>query len=38
VNDKDELAKFAAVWVNLSMVQRDPHSFEEVWLYRLVAR
>lgn len=38
VNDEDELAKFAAVWVNLSAVQRDPHQFEEVWLYRLVGR
>jgi hypothetical protein len=38
VNDEDELAKFAAAWVNLSMFQRDPHGFEEVWLYRIVAR
>lgn len=38
VNDKDELAKFAAVWANMSMFQRDPSGFEEVWLYRLVAR
>jgi hypothetical protein len=37
VLDQDELAKFAAVWVNLSAFQRDPHGFDEVWLYRLVA-
>lgn len=34
----EELSEFAAVWANLSAVQRDPMSFEEVWLYRLEER
>ena len=34
----DELVKFAAVWTNLSAIQRDPLEFEEVWLYRLLPR
>ncbi len=34
----EELAEFAAVWSNLSVFQRDPNQFEEVWLYRLEAR
>lgn len=38
VRDADELGKFASVWANLSAFQRDPLQFEEVWLYRLVAR
>ncbi len=38
VSDSAELGKFAAVWANLSSFQRDPLQFEEVWLYRLVAR
>jgi len=37
-NSEEELARFSAVWVNLSAFQRDPLSFEEVWLYRLIAR
>ena len=38
VTDEDEIARFAAIWVDRSMFSRDPHSFEEVWLYRLEAR
>ncbi len=38
VTDEDEIAEFAAIWVDRSMFSRDPNSFEEVWLYRLVAR
>jgi len=38
VSRDDELAEFAAVWVDLSAFQRDPLGSEEVWLYRLEAR
>ncbi len=38
VSDGEELAKFAGVWANLSSFQRDPLQFQEVWLYRVVAR
>ena len=38
VTSDDEIAEFAAIWVNLSVFQRDPNGFEEVWLYRLEAR
>ncbi len=38
VTGEDEIAEFAAIWVNLSAFQRDPIGFEEVWLYRLEAR
>jgi len=38
VKSDEELAEFAAVWANLSAFQRDPMSFEEVWLYRLEVR
>lgn len=34
----EEFDKFAAVWANLSVFQRDPMNFEEVWLYRLEKR
>ena len=36
VNDRDELTRFAQEWKNMSVFQRDPMQFEEVWLYRLV--
>ena len=38
VMSDEELSEFAAVWANLSVFQRDPMSFEEVWLYRLEER
>ena len=38
VMSDEELAEFATVWANLSMFQRDPMDFEEVWLYRLEER
>ena len=38
VNSDDEIDKFAAIWVSRSGFSRDPNDFEEVWLYRLVAR
>ena len=38
VNDADVLAEFAAEWTDRSVFQRDPLQFDEVWLYRLVAR
>ena len=34
----EELSEFAVVWANLSVFQRDPISFKEVWLYRLEKR
>ena len=38
VTGDQELSEFADVWANLSAFQRDPLSFEEVWLFRLEAR
>ena len=38
VMSDQELSEFAVVWANLSMFQRDPMNFEEVWLYRLEER
>ena len=38
VTNREELANFASVWSSLSVFQRDPLQFEEVWLYRLEAR
>ena len=38
VLDDEEIAAFAAIWANLSVFQRDPLGFEEVWLYRLEGR
>ena len=38
VTSDEELAEFASVWGNLSVFQRDPLQFEEVWLYRLQPR
>ena len=38
VHSDDEIAAFAAIWANLSVFQRDPLGFEEVWLYRLEGR
>lgn len=38
VTSDKELSDFAAVWANLSVFQRDPMNFEEVWLYRLEER
>ena len=38
VKRNEELVEFAAVWTNLSVFQRDPMGFEEVWLYRLEER
>ena len=38
VTSSEELNKFASVWTGLSVFQRDPMQFEEVWLYRLEAR
>ena len=38
VMSDEELSEFAVVWTNLSVFQRDPMNFEEVWLYRLAAR
>ena len=38
VNNDEEIAEFAAIWVNLSVFQQDPNGFEEVWLYRLESR
>ena len=38
VMSEEELSEFAGVWANLSVFQRNPMSFEEVWLYRLEAR
>ena len=38
VMSDEELSEFANVWANLSVFQRDPMNFEEVWLYRLEER
>jgi hypothetical protein len=38
VMSDEELSEFAGVWANLSVFQRNPMNFEEVWLYRLEAR
>jgi hypothetical protein len=38
VMSDEELSQFAVVWANLSVFQRDPMSFKEVWLYRLEER
>lgn len=38
VDDEAELKAFAAIWASRSTFQRDPMQFEEVWLYRAVAR
>lgn len=38
VDDRQELVEFAGQWTSGSMFQRDPLQFDEVWLYRLVAR
>jgi hypothetical protein len=38
VMSEEELSEFAGVWANLSVFQRNPMNFEEVWLYRLEAR
>ena len=34
----EELSELAGVWANLSVFQRTPKNFEEVWLYRLETR
>ena len=38
ITNDDEIAAFAAIWTSRGMFQRDPLAFEEVCLYRLVAR
>jgi len=38
ITNDEEIAAFAAIWTSRGMFQRDPLAFEEVWLYRLVAR
>ena len=38
VMNDEELSQFAVVWAKLSVFQRDPMSFKEVWLYRLEER
>ena len=38
VTSSEELNNCASVWTGLSVFQRDPMQFEEVWLSRLEAR
>jgi hypothetical protein len=38
VTDAQELAAFAQAWLAQSTFRRDPTSFPEVWVYRLVPR
>jgi hypothetical protein len=38
VTDAQELAAFAKAWLGQSTFRRDPTSFPEVWVYRLVPR
>ena len=38
VHDRDEFLAFAEEWAGRSTFQRDPRQFDEVWLYRAVAR
>ncbi len=38
VLDADEIAVFAEAWTSQSMFRRDPTDYDEVWIYRLIAR
>ena len=38
VSAADEIAEFAALWTGQSYFRRDPLGYDEVYLYRLVAR
>ena len=38
VTDLAEIAAFARAWTGQSMFRRDPAQYDEVWIYRLVAR
>lgn len=38
VTDSAEVATFAKAWTSQSIFRRDPLSYDEVWIYRLVAR
>ena len=38
VHDDNEFNAFADIWASRSAFQRDPKQFDEVWLYRLIAR
>ncbi|MCH2172455.1 hypothetical protein MK489_16885 [Myxococcota bacterium] len=38
VTDRGEIDRFAKAWTSQSMFRRDPSSYEQVWIYELVAR
>ncbi|MBW2271498.1 MAG: nitroreductase family deazaflavin-dependent oxidoreductase [Deltaproteobacteria bacterium] len=38
VTDSDEVAAFSGAWTGQSMFRRDPLTYDEVWIYRLVSR
>lgn len=38
VTDPGEVIAFAEAWTGQSFFRRDPRGYEEVWIYRLVAR
>ena len=38
VTDEAEIRKFAEAWTGQSMFRRDPTGYDEVYVYRLVAR
>ena len=38
VTDQEEIAAFSGAWLAQSTFRRDPLGYEEVWIYRLVAR
>ena len=38
VTDRREIDRFSTAWTSQSMFRRDPSSYEEVWIYELVAR
>ena len=38
VSDRAEVEAFAKAWTGQSFFRRDPAKYDEVWIYRLVAR
>jgi hypothetical protein len=38
VTDADEISAFGEAWTSQSMFRRDPAGYDEVFIYRLVAR
>jgi hypothetical protein len=38
VTSKEEVAAFSQAWLAQSTFRRDPEGYDEVWIYRLIAR